>query len=726
MKKIFLIKVYLLIFLFFILGIKPTFSYELSGSEFYIGEEVTITGDGFGAIPGNGGICFQEDNLCYLEGNSGIIYWSDTQIIFRVPGSVPLDGEISIYDSNSQFLDDLSYTILPYISQISDGEFLTEGLIPGDILYIDGNGFGEVLGSVMFGNGTSSRRGEIIKWEENEIWVEVPSFSVGDEGHVTVVNSGNGRTSVPFKVLKPITDDPFSYLQEYLNINTIEEARELLFAQDDIENEEIIIAVIDDGVYQNHPELEDRLWKNEDEIPGNNKDDDENGYIDDFLGYNFVDNNEGVDQTGGHGTGISGFIGAIRNNNIGIAGIADNIKIMPLVACGKEGTKKSGCKDIDIIDAIYYAVDNGARVINLSLGGQDTDSYVDDFNDSIKYAYDNNVVIIVAAGNGDPQGGIGYNLSRIPDSPVCNDNGENMVLGIGATDQKGKEITEWSNYGECVDLYIPGENLPGLNIPDDGYSRVDGTSFSAAIASGISALLLSAYPEMSNTDLYNYLISSKNDLGVLDTEEALRKIIRNHSENPNYSGDNDTEDKREKSDNENENKENIDIDIEEAFVEDIKNSAYSDAILYLKSNNMVSGYPDGTYRPTNNINRAEFTKIIIGAINEEPTGNSCFPDIAGQWFAPYVCAAKWNNILSGYPDGTFRPANNINVAEALKITLEAFGKDIQEPSADEEWYMPYLAYAKINGLYLDTFISINKNITREEMAELIYRVIEMN
>ena len=94
----------------------------------------------------------------------------------------------------------------------------------------------------------------------------------------------------------------------------------------------------------------------------------------------------------------------------------------------------------------------------------------------------------------------------------------------------------------------------------------------------------------------------------------------------------------------------------------------SDAIHYVQAQAIVEGYPDGTFRPDNPINRAEFTKIIIEAYFQgQADGRDCFPDVGAEWFAKYVCFAKARNIIAGYPDGNFYPANDINFAEVAKI-----------------------------------------------------------
>ena len=150
-----------------------------------------------------------------------------------------------------------------------------------------------------------------------------------------------------------------------------------------------------------------------------------------------------------------------------------------------------------------------------------------------------------------------------------------------------------------------------------------------------------------------------------------------------------------------------------------------EAINYLQENNIVQGYSDGTYRPDNEINRAEFLKIILESlsINTNDAG-FCFPDVKSDWYAPYVCKAKNMNIVSGYPDGNFKPANSINLAEALKIILEAYGADTTGDSST--WYAPYLSFMEDHDLLTRISADISESITRGEMAQLIYNLDKYN
>lgn len=159
------------------------------------------------------------------------------------------------------------------------------------------------------------------------------------------------------------------------------------------------------------------------------------------------------------------------------------------------------------------------------------------------------------------------------------------------------------------------------------------------------------------------------------------------------------------------------------------------AINLLYSRNILSGYADGSFKPENNINRAETLSIILKAleinpINEQETN---FTDVPTQeWYTGYVNKARSMDIIKGYADGTFRPADTINQAELLKITLKSFGIEVGDvptntlPSTlnQNDWYASYYAYTLATELIDIETISPTKPVTREEFAELIYRLIE--
>ena len=154
----------------------------------------------------------------------------------------------------------------------------------------------------------------------------------------------------------------------------------------------IIVAVIDTGLDYTHEDLAaEKIWRNPAETK-NGRDDDGNGYVDDLIGWNFVDHSNNPWDLSGHGTHIAGVIAACTNNGIGIAGVSSSATIMPLKVANFVGQAQSA----NVAAAIYYAVDHGARIINLSLGSE---LVTDLERRAAEYARERDVLIVVSAGN---------------------------------------------------------------------------------------------------------------------------------------------------------------------------------------------------------------------------------------------------------------------------------------------------------------------------------------
>ncbi|HJQ80684.1 MAG TPA: S8 family peptidase, partial [Lacipirellulaceae bacterium] len=155
-----------------------------------------------------------------------------------------------------------------------------------------------------------------------------------------------------------------------------------------------LVAVIDTGVDYRHPDLAANIWVNADELPGNNIDDDNNGYVDDVHGYDFYNNDGNPLDDHNHGTHVAGTIGAVGNNGSGVAGVNWDVQIMALKFLGSDGSGTTS----DAIEAVRYAVANGAQISNNSWGG---DPFSQSLFDAIREARDAGHVFVAAAGNGD-------------------------------------------------------------------------------------------------------------------------------------------------------------------------------------------------------------------------------------------------------------------------------------------------------------------------------------
>lgn len=298
----------------------------------------------------------------------------------------------------------------------------------------------------------------------------------------------------------------------------------------------VIVAVIDTGLDYFHPDIAPaNIWRNARETP-NGVDDDGNGYVDDLIGWNFYDDDNNPWDFAGHGTHVAGIIGAASSNNgEGIAGINWGVKIMPLKVLNFVGRGRS----TGIAEAIFYAVANGARVINLSLGGHHI-SKTEKL--AIDYAYSKNVVVVVASGN------------EGEDNKEYGPAGLENVLTVGAVGPEGK-YAGFSNYGDAVDLVAPGVDIlslrarrtdfelvaglegyrPGQSFvgPGNRYYRATGTSFAAPFVTGVASLLIARSPDLSADQVMRILRNTARDIdvpgvdrntgyGLLDARAALR------------------------------------------------------------------------------------------------------------------------------------------------------------------------------------------------------------
>lgn len=290
-----------------------------------------------------------------------------------------------------------------------------------------------------------------------------------------------------------------------------------------------VIAVIDTGIDYRHPDLGSKIFQNPGEIPGNNIDDDENGYVDDVNGYDFAGNDGDPLDHEGHGTHVSGTIAAVTNNALGIAGIAWNSTILPLKSLDDTGYGS----DETIIQAIYYAINLKKRgipilLMNMSLGGARTSSGL---RQACADAGDAGIIIVAAAGNetlnNDYNGSYPANYSR----------DMRHVVSVAAVNANGR-LSYFSNYGGgTVDLAAPGEDVVStfLTEPADEspYARASGTSMAAPHVSGVLALM-AAYRTMAPETMVEILRSSAKPLpdlagqtksgGTLDAFGALSAL----------------------------------------------------------------------------------------------------------------------------------------------------------------------------------------------------------
>jgi len=265
----------------------------------------------------------------------------------------------------------------------------------------------------------------------------------------------------------------------------------------------VVVAVIDSGCDLSHPDIADNLWTNSGEIAGNGQDDDNNGYVDDVHGWDFVNQDADPSDDKGHGTHCAGTIAAVGDNSEGVVGLAFKAKIMVLKGLSASGGGTVG----DLSEALYYAADNGARVVNCSWGGPGDSQTL---HDAVIYAHDKGCVVVAAAGN-DNDNADGYIPAKW-----------SQTITVAATDPYDNRAT-FSNWGTCIDVAAPGVDILslrasgtgyGLDVPGYGnYCRAQGTSMAAPHVSALAALILAAHPNYTPEQVRNVIRSSAYDLG---------------------------------------------------------------------------------------------------------------------------------------------------------------------------------------------------------------------
>ncbi|MEM9065542.1 MAG: S8 family peptidase [Planctomycetota bacterium] len=252
-----------------------------------------------------------------------------------------------------------------------------------------------------------------------------------------------------------------------------------------------VVAVIDEGIQLDHPDLQGSIWVNADEIPGNGIDDDNNGYIDDVNGWDFYDNDNDPDDLTGHGTHVSGIVAAKGNNTIGVAGVAWDCKVMPLRFIGLDGGFIS-----DAILALEYAIANGARVSNNSWGEYE---YSDALNAAIEDAALAGHLFVAAAGND------GIDNDAMPLYPASYDSA-NIISVANMTAYN--RIAVASNRGATtVDLGAPGNDVASTWINSD-YVYFSGTSMAAPHVSAVAALMWSVRPGLTVAQVKDTILAT--------------------------------------------------------------------------------------------------------------------------------------------------------------------------------------------------------------------------
>src|SRR3954471_22336870 len=278
------------------------------------------------------------------------------------------------------------------------------------------------------------------------------------------------------------------------------------------------VAVLDTGTQTNHPDLQPNVWHNPHEIDDNNKDDDKNGYVDDYFGINLVAGKGSGEDDEGHGTHVSGIIAGHGNNATGGAGLCWSGSIMPVKFMNSKGKGSTS----DAIDGIDYAVHEGAKIINCSFGSSSKSSALQDAVDS---AQDKGVLMVIAAGNNSES------IDTSPEYPAAFTNSN--IITVAAVTSTGA-LASFSNFGaKLVDLGAPGDNIIST-YPTSTYKTLSGTSMATPMVAAAAAMIRHEDTSQSYKDIRSAILSHTSPdtalsgkvvhPGVLDVAAALSSV----------------------------------------------------------------------------------------------------------------------------------------------------------------------------------------------------------
>ena len=266
----------------------------------------------------------------------------------------------------------------------------------------------------------------------------------------------------------------------------------------------VVVSIVDDAITINHPDLQNIIWVNPNEIPNNGIDDDNNGYIDDINGWDTYSNDNDPSPHSNtpawaHGTHCAGIAGAHTDNNIGISAIGFGVSLMAVKTADNNGLVNQTW------DGVYYSIVSGADVINCSWS---SGSYSQTNNNIIEFGINNGSIIVAASGNN------GANLASNPKYPACY-NGVICVANTTSSDTKAGS----SNYGTRIDVAAPGSSILST-IPYSGYDTKTGTSMSAPMVAGLLSLMKSFSPNASNEQLIDCMKRSCDNIDALNPSYA--------------------------------------------------------------------------------------------------------------------------------------------------------------------------------------------------------------
>jgi subtilisin family serine protease len=434
-----------------------------------------------------------------------------------------------------------------------------------------------------------------------------------------------------------------------------------------------------------------------------------------------------LSDNAGHGTHIAGIIAALTNNGLGVSGIAANARIMPVKVLDDVGYGD----DANIAQGLIWAADNGARVVNMSLAGPTQSKTL---ADGVSYAVSKGVVVIAATGN---EGSV------IPNYPAAYDG----VIGVGATDSKDFWMPE-SNYGDYVDIVAPGVSIlstypESRSYGGTQYEAATGTSMAAGFVSGLAALILSKDSSLSGDQVKGLMMVKATDLGQTGWDKYFGYGRISADEALKFTTDNVKPTVSIVSPLKNARVTAASLDLSVNASDTGSGVAFIDLMVNGKRTVSLSTPPYRTsiwtkdFTGTSKIEAIAYDKNGNSSISEITCFKQTFVDVAPEfWAFQDIEALQKSKVLSGYPDGSFKPGSYVGRAEFVKMLIEGLGlpkkktysgyfKDV--PKAN--WAWPYIEAAYDMGLvngYTKTQFAPDEKIKRVEMAAILIKTGAFN
>lgn len=406
-------------------------------------------------------------------------------------------------------------------------------------------------------------------------------------------------------------------------------------------NKNVRVAILDTGVEGNHPDLAANINFN--------------------LSYNVVTGRQEAVDNHGHGTHVAGIIAGVANNERGIAGTSYNAEIVSYkVTKPVSNSKDEEATSEDMLKGYKKAVEDQARIINISMGGYNPEPVLEK---EINKAEEAGIVTICAGGNGD-------NLGNPFQTPVYPGDYEACisVVGTDANNVRGSNF----DYNEYKDISAPGIDIFSTYI-GGGYRKESGTSMAAPVVSGVAAMLLTVEPNLSVQQLKDILYATAKDLGapgkdnyygygLINAKEAVRKAYTTKGE------------LEEKSNQGN-----------QLFNDVGNNDWYTKYVRYVSTREIMEGTTSGIFfSPAQMIPRAQVTEAIYKFERRPAVSYSArFPDVAkGIWYTDGIMWSSQNNVVTGYGNtGKFGPGDYVNREQLVTILYryaKAKGVDVND------------------------------------------------